>query len=85
MLTYQELLFEIKRRSPGERLALLEDLVHFLREELANSTTSKASQPPTPEDLGWPPGYFEETYGSQRDDPLERAPQGQFEVRERMH
>jgi len=43
-------------------------------------------QPITPEapavDLGWPVGYFEQTYGSFQDDPLERPPQGEFEVRE---
>lgn len=36
----------------------------------------------TPEDLGWAPGFFEETCGSFRDDPLERLPQGDYEVRE---
>lgn len=36
---------------------------------------------PTTE-LGWPVGYFEQTYGSLRDDPLERPLQGEFELRE---
>jgi hypothetical protein len=31
---------------------------------------------------GWPPGFFEETYGAFADTPLERPPQGIFEVRE---
>jgi len=34
------------------------------------------------DDLGWPIGYFEETYGSFAADPLERGPQGEFETRE---
>lgn len=34
--------------------------------------------------LGWPLGFFEETYGSLKDDPLERPPQGDFEVREEL-
>jgi hypothetical protein len=25
-----------------------------------------------PEDLGWPPGFFEKTFGSFKDEPLER-------------
>jgi hypothetical protein len=29
-----------------------------------------------PEDLGWPPEFFDETYGSCQDDPLVRLPQG---------
>lgn len=43
---------------------------------------SAAANSPTLEDLGWPPGFFEETFGSFRDDPLERLPQGDYEVRE---
>lgn len=39
-------------------------------------------QESTPESRGWPPGFFEETYGSLRDDPLERLPQGEYEQRE---
>ena len=31
---------------------------------------------------GWPPGYFEQTYGSFSDAPLERGEQGKFETRE---
>jgi hypothetical protein len=31
---------------------------------------------------GWPPGFFEQTYGSFREHPLERGEQGDFEVRE---
>lgn len=34
--------------------------------------------------LGWPLGFFEETFGSLKDDPLERPPQGDFEVREEL-
>ena len=28
------------------------------------------------DELGWPLGFFEETYGSLADDPIERGPQG---------
>jgi len=31
---------------------------------------------------GWPLGFFERTAGSLADDPIERGPQGDFEVRE---
>jgi hypothetical protein len=37
-----------------------------------------------PEALGWPPGYFEQTYGSFRDNPLVRGEQGEYEVREEL-
>jgi hypothetical protein len=36
------------------------------------------------DDLGWPAGFFEETYGSLADDPIERPPQGEYEVRDEM-
>ena len=29
----------------------------------------------SPEELGWPPGFFEATYGCLKDDPIERPPQ----------
>jgi putative addiction module CopG family antidote len=34
-------------------------------------------QPKTPEELGWPPGFFEQTAGCLQDDPLVRYPQGE--------
>ena len=36
----------------------------------------------TPEELGWSPGFFEKTFGSLRDQPLEREPQGELQERE---
>ena len=33
----------------------------------------------SPEELGWPPGFLEDTYGCLRDDPIERSPQSEFE------
>jgi hypothetical protein len=33
---------------------------------------------------GYPIGFFEETYGSLADDPIERPPQGEFEIRESL-
>jgi len=32
--------------------------------------------------LGWPSGFFEQTYGAFRDAPLERVEQGDYEQRE---
>jgi hypothetical protein len=33
---------------------------------------------PSPTDLGWPPGYFEATFGSIDDDTFVRPPQGEL-------
>lgn len=41
-----------------------------------------AGRRPTPEELGWPPGYFENVIGSIDDPAFKRYPQGEFEVRE---
>jgi hypothetical protein len=32
----------------------------------------------TPEDLGWPPGYFDRTFGSIDDETFVRHPQGEL-------
>lgn len=34
--------------------------------------------------LGWPIGYFEQTYGSLAHDPIERGDQGEYEVRDEI-
>jgi hypothetical protein len=38
-------------------------------------------QQQTPEELGWPPGFFEQTYGSCQDDPIVIDYEGDFEKR----
>jgi hypothetical protein len=40
-----------------------------------------ASAPATPEDLGWPPDFFEETAGSIQDPTFRRHDQGEFASR----
>lgn len=47
-------------------------------------TLASPAAAPTSEELGWPPGFFEATFGSLKDDPIERGPQGEYEVREAM-
>ncbi|MEN8216317.1 MAG: hypothetical protein ABFS56_08055 [Pseudomonadota bacterium] len=32
----------------------------------------------------WPPDFFEKTAGCLSDDPIERAPQGEYEIRETL-
>ena len=36
---------------------------------------------PTPEQLGWPPGFIEQTAGSISDETFRRHPQGEYEKR----
>lgn len=42
------------------------------------SSAGTNGRPPTPEELGWPPGFFEETFGAWEGEPLERPDQGEF-------
>jgi prevent-host-death family protein len=39
---------------------------------------------PKPENLGWPPGFFERTFGCLKTEPLVREPQGEYETREEL-
>jgi hypothetical protein len=41
-----------------------------------------AGRPKTPDELGWPPGYFENVIGSIDDPAFRRHPQGEYEKRE---
>lgn len=90
MLTFDELLREIRRRSTAEQLALLEELAHSLRAELVPAPNSQPGFDPTTQPLpsnpseesGWPSGYFENVYGSLRDTNFERSQQGNYEPRE---
>lgn len=44
----------------------------------------ETSQPDAALDLGWPPDFFERTFGSLRDLPMVREDQGQYEVRDEI-
>ena len=69
MSTEQQLLDKWRKLSLDEQqkvLKLLESL----------------SQQKTTEELGWQPGFFEETAGCLQDDPIVRYPQGEYEQRE---
>ncbi len=39
---------------------------------------------PAGRELGWPPGFFEQTYGSFREQPIIRESQGEYEVRDEL-
>ncbi len=40
------------------------------------------TQPKPPDGLGWPPAFFEHTFGCLRDEPLVREMQGEYERRD---
>ena len=52
-------------------------IVQFLVNELAHEEG-------VTEAANWPPGFFEETFGAFRDEPLVREPQGTYVVRDEL-
>jgi hypothetical protein len=49
-----------------------------------NPPADKAPEDRSPEALGWPPGFFEQTFGCLRDELLVREPQGEYETRDEL-
>ena len=56
----------------------VEITIRILDEETENGKAVKVDK------NGYPIGFFEETAGSLADDPIERAPQGEYETREEI-
>lgn len=55
--------------------------------DLEVTVTLKAVTPKmdkTPEELGWPPGFFERTAGAWQGEPLIRGAQGEYEKRDNL-
>ena len=55
--------------------------------DLEVTVTLKAVTPKmvkTPEELGWPPGFFERTAGAWQGEPLTRGAQGEYEKRDNL-
>ncbi len=72
-VTYQQVVTLAERLAPRDRARLIRQLMATLeREALAE----------LPEAPGWPPGFFERTYGSLADDPLARPAQDEPEGRD---
>jgi len=63
-------------------------VMHFLAKPLPTDTNKKAATAIFAQSRdearknGWPDGFFERTYGVFADNPIEREPQGEFEVRD---
>jgi hypothetical protein len=71
MMPLEELLHEVEQLSAAEKWRLVKQLLHSL----------EAQQQPEPEKTDWHT-FLRETYGSLRDTPIQRWPQGEYEERE---
>lgn len=74
-ITYEQVAPLADELTRDEKIRLIEHLrLELEREYLARQ----------PEAPGWPPGFFERTYGALADDPIERPPQGDHEMRDEI-
>ena len=55
--------------------------VHGAEVEVTVTVISATPTTKTPEELGYPPNFFERTAGSFKDEPLVRYPQGELQER----
>jgi hypothetical protein len=74
----------IEIHTPDLPAGSVAEVIVRLKKPVARKPTAKVAPSTTPEDLGWPPGFFEKTFGSLRDSPLVREPQGEYEVRDEI-
>jgi hypothetical protein len=68
-VTFDEIIAQIDHLTPAEQARLVELLAARLARTLSTPPASEPAQK-TPEALGWPPGFFEQTYGALADFPL---------------
>jgi hypothetical protein len=71
----------IEIRSPELPAGSVAEVTVRLKKPARRKPTSGAIASTTAEDLGWPLGFFEKTFGSLKDSPLVREPQGGYEAR----
>ncbi|AFZ56178.1 hypothetical protein H6G54_06735 [Anabaena cylindrica FACHB-243] len=77
MTITQAILEKVQNLTPQQQ----EQVLNFI--ESLNLLSQKQDTPQkSPEELGWPPGFFEQTYGSCEDDPILLDDEDNFEQRE---
>jgi hypothetical protein len=62
-------------------ISIPEELQHQPVEIIIWPLGESSQQAPETDENGWPIGFFEATAGCLEDDPIERAPQGDYEQR----
>ncbi len=81
-------ILKLKIRADGEGKVILQVPQDLANQELEIAVIYQPASPPsttrTPDELGWPPGFFEQTAGCLADDPLVRYDPGEYEVREEI-
>ena len=74
----------IEIRSPDLAAGSVAEVTVRLKTPKRHKSPSGSTSTTTSKDLGWPPGFFEQTFGSLKDSPLVRDPQGGYETRDEI-
>lgn len=80
----QELIEKLEALAKERGRSLQAELKQILEAAAAapkQSLSEGTANAKTPEELGWPPGFFERTAGCLKDEPLIRYPQGELQER----
>ncbi len=77
MTMTQAILEKVQNLTPQQQ----EQVLNFI-ESLNLLSQKQDTAQKSPEELGWPPGFFEQTYGSCEDDPILLDDEDNFEQRE---
>ena len=74
----------IEIRSPELPAGSVAEVIVRLKKPVQSKPRSRDVHAETSKNLGWPPGFFELTFGSLRDTPLIRESQGGYETRDEI-
>ena len=74
----------IEIRAPKLPAGSVAEVIVRLKKPVQSKSRSKDVHVETPKDLGWPPGFFELTFGSLRDASMIRDSQGGYETRDEI-
>jgi hypothetical protein len=74
----------IEIHAPNLPAGSVAEVIVRLKKPVQHKPRSRDAHTATQTDLGWPPGFFEQTFGSLRDSPLIREAQGEYETRDEI-
>lgn len=84
-MTIHEILPLLEPLKRKEKLRIIQYLLTDLyQEEVAGPPGKRVKKSAPPEELGWPPDFFAETFGSLCDTNLIRESEGEYEIRDEL-
>jgi|GEM_PF-1434881 len=74
----------IEIRAPDLPVGSVAEVIVRVKKPTRSKRKPRTTPWSTYENPGWPPGFFEQTFGSLRDLPRTREPQGDYETRDEI-